>query len=81
MGSENHNGWKLEDLLSELQKEITEKSLKIAKDNSIESKTVQNNNGQIIGLLKQAEHLQRQSYAILDNLAPNEGPDGKPRIG
>lgn len=81
MGSENPNGWKLGELLSQLQCEVSCKSIKIERDTRIQSKTVQNNNAQIIGLLKQAEAIQSQSYAILDEMGPNEGPLGQPRIG
>jgi hypothetical protein len=60
---------------------VLHKSNKIENDPRIEAQTVLNNNRQIMGLLQQAEGLQRQSYAILDRMAPNEGPLGKPRIG
>ena len=71
----------MEELLALLQGEVAGKSRKIERDPRIQSKTVQNNNAQIIGLLKQAEAIQRQSYAILDEMGPNEGPLGQPRIG
>ena len=81
MGTENPDGWKLEELLVKLQFEVGNKSAKIEKDTRLEAKTVLHHNMQIIGLLQQAEALQRQSYAILDAMAPNEGPLGTPRIG
>jgi len=81
MGPTNVNGWKLEELLSKLQDEVWHKSLKIARDPRLIAKTVYNNNQQIIGLMRQAEALQRQSYALLDDTSPNEGPLGTPRIG
>ena len=81
MGSDNPNGWKLEELLMQLQFEIAIKSDKLEGDHRLQAKTVTNNNTMIIALLTQAEAIQRQSYAILDDMAPNEGPLGKPRIG
>jgi len=81
MGSDNPDGWKLEVILDVLVEEIEEKSAKVSHDESLLSKTVQNHNLQIIGLLKQAQALQQQSYALLDNKAPNQGATGKPRIG
>jgi len=80
-GSENPTGWKLEELLSVLHDEVRDKCLKIECDLSLEAQTVLHNNMQIMGLLLQAEALQRQSYAILDAKAPNQGPLGTPRIG
>jgi len=81
MSPENPDGWKLEELLRSLQNEVYEKSAKIAGDESLLSKTVQNHNLQIIGLLAQAEGIQRQSFALLDDKGPNQGPTGVPRIG
>jgi len=81
MGKDNPDGMKLEDLLSKLQLEVGNKCALIENDPRLEAKTVVNNNHQIIGLLAQAEAIQKQSYAILDNMAPNEGPLGTPRIG
>lgn len=40
-----------------------------------------NNNAQIIDLLFQIEALQRQSFAVMAQIRPDEGPEGKPRIG
>jgi len=81
MGPGNPSGWKLEDLLATLQREVREKSAKIADDARPVARAVLRNNQQIIGLLAQAEALQRSSYDMLDALAPNQGPLGTPRIG
>lgn len=81
MSPTNPEGWKLEDLLLVLQGEVAGKSAKIMHDERLIARTVLHHNAQIIGLLIQAEAIQRQSYALLDNMAPNEGPLGKPRIG
>lgn len=81
MGPQNPTGWKLEDLLEALQFEVMKKCDKIISDSRPVSRKVLRNNQQIIGLLAQAEALQRDSYDRLDAMAPNEGPLGKPRIG
>lgn len=81
MSPENPDGWKLEELLSQLQGEILTKCEKIAFDTRPVARQVLRNNQQIFGLLFQAEALQRDSYDKLDAMAPNEGPLGKPRIG
>ncbi len=81
MSPENPDGWKLEDLFSQLQAEIVIKSAKIVDDARPVARLVLRNNQQIIGLLAQAEALQRGSYDALDAMAPDEGPLGKPRIG
>lgn len=81
MGTDNPTGYKLEDLLAQLQDEINDKSKKIASDTREPAKKVLRNNQQIVGLLMQAEALQRSSYDILDAISPNQGPNGTPRIG
>ena len=81
MGRDNPNGHCLEDLLNQLQQEISVKCDYICADTRLEAKHVLRNNQQIIGLLAQAEALQCLSYDILDSMAPNEGPLGTYRIG
>jgi len=81
MGRDNHDGHKLEELLHLLQDEVSEKCRFIEDDPRIEAKTVLRNNQQIVGLLAQAEALQRHSYDTLDSMGKNEGPLGQYRIG
>lgn len=81
MGPDHPDGWKLEELLSQLQKEIDNKSEKIELDDKPVARHVLRNNQQIIGLLAQAEALQRNSYDVLDAYKINQGPSGTPRIG
>lgn len=81
MGPLNPQGWKLEDLLEQLQGEVNAKSFKICADDRPVARAVLRRNQQIVGLLAQAEAIQRHSYDLLDAMAPNEGPLGKPRIG
>lgn len=81
MTRDNPDGFKLEELAEKLRCEIQAKTLNISGDPSIEAQTVVNNNAQIIGLLFQIEALQRQSFAVMAQIRPDEGPEGKPRIG
>lgn len=81
MSAENPNGWKLEDLLAQLRKELLIKTEKITGDSSVLSLKVQCNNLSILRHLHTAESLQRDSYALLATKAPDEGPNGQARIG
>lgn len=81
MGPDNPHGWKLEDLLSAIAAEVAVKCTKIKDDARPVARQVLRNNQQIIGLLGQAEALQRDSYDKLDAFKPNDGPEGTPRIG
>lgn len=81
MGSDNHNGWKLEDLLEQVRQEVSQKINKIINDSSPQAQLVVKNNLAIIEHLGAAEALQRSSYVVLDAIRKNEGPSGKPRIG
>lgn len=81
MGSDNHNGWKLEDLLAQVKLEVSQKINKIINDPSPQAQLVVKNNLSIIEHLGAAEALQRSSYIVLDAVKPNEGPGGTPRIG
>jgi hypothetical protein len=64
MGSENHNGWKLEDLLAQVKLEVSQKINKIINDQSPQSQLVVRNNLAIIEHLGAAEALQRSSYIV-----------------
>jgi len=81
MSATNPEGVKLEELLAQLQQEVTAKSAKIVSDTRPQARHVLRNNQQIIGLLMQAEALQRNSYDVLDAISANQGPTGTPRIG
>lgn len=81
MGRDNPHGWKLEDLLQVIGAEVVVKCQYIKDDARPVARAVLRNNQQIVGLLAQAEALQRASQDALDFLGPNQGPEGKPRIG
>lgn len=81
MGSNNHNGWKLEELLCQVKLEVSEKINKVINDPSPQAQLVVRNNLAIIEHLGAAEALQRSSFVVLDAIRANEGPAGTPRIG
>ncbi|MEC0282420.1 hypothetical protein [Terribacillus saccharophilus] len=81
MGSENHNDWKLEELLEQVEYEVAHKINKIIDDPSPQAQLVVRNNLAIIEHLGAAAVLQRSSGIVLDALRANGGPAGKPRIG
>lgn len=81
MSSENPNGWKLEELLGQLNEEILDKCKKIEGEKRPVAKQVLQNNRHIMQMLRDAATLQRQSMAFLEAIGPNEGPLGTPRIG
>lgn len=76
MSQTSPDGWKLEDLLATLIVEVVQKCLKIKDDTRPVARQVFRNNQQIIGLLCQAEALQRDSYDKLNAISPNQGPLG-----
>jgi len=81
MSPQNPDGWKLEELLHAVRHEVHDKADKIAGDPRSVARHVLRNNQQIMGLLQQAEALQRDSYDVLNAMAPDQGPLGTPRIG
>ena len=76
---ENPKGWKLEDLLTEVQNDIIRRTQKIIDDLRPEARAVFNNNVEILGLLSQCIERAHDSTRILKSLGPHE--EGKPRIG
>jgi hypothetical protein len=81
MSANNPNGFKLEELLKQLQVEVVEKTARVANDTSELAEQVKGNNRKIIQLLSEAERLQRESFALMAAKAPDCGPLGSPRIG
>lgn len=75
-------GWKLEDLLVELQNDIVRRSEKIVDDKRPQARAVLQNNIEILGLLTQCIQKALGSSKILESLGPSEsGKGGAPRIG
>jgi hypothetical protein len=81
MSHENPNGWKLEDILAQLQSELIIKTNKIVNDQSETAINVRTNNYGILDRLHSAQVLQLNSCSILAKKAPDQGPLGDPRIG
>lgn len=81
MSRTKHDGWKLEELLLQMQIEIQLETNMVQQDVSDTAQTVKANNQAIIELLARAEELQRASLWALAKVAKDTGPAGKPRIG
>ena len=77
---ENPNGYKLEDILKVIRKEIIQRANKITGDARPEAAVVLENNIKILGLLTETIALAEDSTKVLDkSFGPHE--TGKPRIG
>lgn len=81
MSADNPSGWKLEDLLAQLQVELDAKIARIRMDVSPTATAVMTNNFGIRDHLARAEVLQRDTLRRLDALRADPGPGGPPRIG
>ena len=77
--ADHPDGWKREDILTEIQNDIIRRSNKIIEDSRGEARQVLQNNIDILGLLTACIEKAQDSTAILKSLGPHE--DGKPRIG
>ncbi len=79
---ENPSGWKLEDILTEIQNDIIRRSAKILDDPRPEARAVLHNNIQIMGLMTQCIERAKDSTRILLSLGPSRAEEGgPPRIG
>lgn len=75
----NPDGYKLEDILRTIRKDILDRCQKIASDSRTEAEQVVSNNMKILNLLTEAIHLAEESTHVLTKAF---GPSGdKPRIG
>lgn len=81
MSAENPTGWKLEELLRQIIKEVALKNKKVTKDKQLVARTVEHNNTMIMTFLTQACAMQMHSLDMLATLGPDPGPVGIPRIG
>ena len=81
MSRDNPDGWKLEELLGTIRRELVEKNKLIQDDECQVSKIVQSNNREIINSLADCIIMQNHSMEALDTLGENQGVTGKPRIG
>lgn len=79
----NPGGYRLEDILSVIRRDLILRSTKIADDHRVEARHVLDNNTQILQLLTQAIHLAEKSTHVLDkSFGPSQAlHGGPPRIG
>ncbi len=80
---ENPDGFRLEDILATIRKDVLSHSLKIAEDDRTEALHVMGNNMKILNLLSDAITLAQDSTATLDKAFGKNTSDGgaTPRIG
>lgn len=79
VSEENAEGFRLEDILTAIRKDILSRSVKIADDSRPEARHVLDNNMKILNLLSDAINLADDSTRTLDKAF---GPHGtEPRIG
>jgi hypothetical protein len=79
---ENPGGWKLEDILTEIQNDMVRRCSKILEDRRPEARRVFNNNVEILGWLTQCIEKARDSTRALSSLGPSQSAQGgPPRIG
>ncbi len=77
---ENPDGWKLEEILRIVQKDVIRRMQKITGDNRPEARAVLNNNIAILGNLSDCIARAEDSTQLLDRaFGPHK--DGEPRIG
>lgn len=80
VSDEKPDGYKLEELLSILRRDIVRRSTKIMDDERDEAQQVLDNNVRILSLLSECIHISKESTRLLEK---SFGPSikGKPRIG
>jgi|TARA_R110002072_G_scaffold35754_12_gene105502 hypothetical protein len=80
VSEENPNGYKLEDVLAALRKDIILRCTKIVDDQRPEAVKVMDNNMEILVLLTKAREFAENSTAVLER-SFGRSEDGAPRIG
>jgi hypothetical protein len=79
---ENPDGWKLEDIIDEIQNDIVLRTARIVHDNRPEARTVLHNNVEIMQLLTACSEKAHDSTRVLNSLGPSVSANGGvPRIG
>jgi hypothetical protein len=80
--SDNPSGWRLEDILSEIQSDIIRRSGKILDDTRPEARKVLRNNIDILGWLVKCIEKAEDSTHALNSIGPSKAAEGgPPRIG
>ncbi len=78
----NPDGWKLEDILDEIQNDIVRRTARIVDDNRPEARAVLHNNIEIMQLLTSCSEKAHDSTRVLNTLGPSVSTrGGVPRIG
>jgi hypothetical protein len=75
------DGYRLEDILGLVRKDMLTRALKIVDDNRPEAKHVMRNNMKILELVSQAIDLAEDSTRVLDKAFGSAAKGGPPRIG
>ena len=75
------DGYRLEDILGLIRKDILTRTLKIADDGRGEAQHVMRNNMKILGLISEAITLAEDSTRVLDKAFGASAKGGQPRIG
>jgi hypothetical protein len=78
---ENPKGYRLEEILYLIRKDVLTRALKIADDKRAEALHVMQNNMRILGLLSEAIALAEDSSSVLDKAFGSSAKGGPPRIG
>lgn len=79
---DNPEGWKLEDIIDEIQNDIIRRTARIVDDSRPEARTVLHNNIEIMQLLTSCSEKAHDSTRVLNTLGPSVSPHGgAPRIG
>ncbi len=81
LSPDNPNGWRLEDIIDEIQNDIVRRSARIVDDSRPEARAVLTNNIEILNLLTVCSEKAHDSTHVLSTLGPSRGPQGIPRIG
>lgn len=75
------DGYRLEDILGLIRKDILTRTLKITDDKRAEAQHVMRNNMKILGLVTEAISLAEDSTRVLDKAFGSNAKGGPPRIG
>lgn len=78
---EKPDGYRLEDILGLVRKDMLTRALKISDDKRPEAQQVMQNNMKILGLISDAITLAEESTRILDKAFGSSAKGGPPRIG
>lgn len=79
----NPDGYRLEDILADIRKDVLTRCLKIADDDRVEALHVMNNNMKVLNLISEAIELAQDSSTVLDKAFGKSTSEsgGNPRIG